>query len=522
MEAFISIIILILMTFLGMYVFLANRKNNTSDRPFSFLVFSSAIWIFTNLLADLSKSEISALYWSKATLIGPVLIAYFLYIFSEVFPKESQISKFYKWTVSLVTILFLVLTPTAFNVSKVQLVEGGVPGITPGPVYIPFLIYFACIMFLAFRNVLYKYKDSDAVEKKQIIFVLLGIGMSAILGLVADLILPLLDISNFVNLGPYFSIIMIIMISYAILKHHLFSIKVIATELITFAIWVFLIVQTFLANTLLEQITDGALLIIMLVFGTLLIKSVIKEVEQREQLQVLNIQLQDLVKQRESLMHLINHKVKGAFTHSKYIFAGMLDGTFGQISDDIKKWAAVGLQSDDTGIKTIDLVLNAANMQKGVIKYEMKPVDFKNLVHEVLGEKKVAIEKKGLKLENDIHEGEYEVLGDAFWLKEVINNLVENSFRYTKVGSIKVVLERKDKILLSVKDTGVGITPEDKINLFTEGGRGKDSVKVNTESTGYGLYTVKLIVEAHGGKVWAESEGEGKGSQFYVELPAQS
>lgn len=78
------------------------------------------------------------------------------------------------------------------------------------------------------------------------------------------------------------------------------------------------------------------------------------------------------------------------------------------------------------------------------------------------------------------------------------------------------------KILLSVKDTGIGINEEDKKRLFTEGGRGKDSVKVNVDSTGYGLYTVKLIADAHNGRVWAESAGAGKGSQFYLELPTIS
>ena len=57
-------------------------------------------------------------------------------------------------------------------------------------------------------------------------------------------------------------------------------------------------------------------------------------------------------------------------------------------------------------------------------------------------------------------------------------------------------------------------------NLFTEGGHGKDSTKVNVESTGFGLYIVKNIVDAHKGRVWAESEGAGKGSHFIVELPA--
>ena len=137
---------------------------------------------------------------------------------------------------------------------------------------------------------------------------------------------------------------------------------------------------------------------------------------------------------------------------------------------------------------------------------------------------------KGLKLEANITPDACNVLGDAIWLKEVVNNLIENSIKYTKEGTITVGLEKKPaspsqdgdkKVRIYVKDTGVGITEEDKKSLFTEGGRGKDSVKINVDSTGYGLYSVKLIVEAHKGKVWAESEGIGKGSTFWVELDAE-
>lgn len=64
---------------------------------------------------------------------------------------------------------------------------------------------------------------------------------------------------------------------------------------------------------------------------------------------------------------------------------------------------------------------------------------------------------------------------------------------------------------------GIGIPDEDKPNLFKEGSHGKDSIKVNVHSTGYGLYSVKRIVDAHGGKVWFETEA-GKGTMFFVEL----
>jgi hypothetical protein len=242
---------------------------------------------------------------------------------------------------------------------------------------------------------------------------------------------------------------------------------------------------------------------------------------------IANENLKTLIKQRESLMHLITHKVKGSFTHSKYIFAGILDGTFGAINPDLQKMAQKGLESDNIGIDTIDLILNTGNMQKGLIKYEMKKVDFKDIVLNSFSEKKVPAETKGLQIGKEIPEGNYEVVGDAFWLKEAVSNFIENSLKYTKEGKITVGLDKKPaspaggdgKILFSVKDTGVGIIEEDKKNLFTEGGRGRDSVKVNVDSTGYGLFTVKLIVEAHKGRVWAESEGADKGSQFYIELP---
>ncbi len=107
------------------------------------------------------------------------------------------------------------------------------------------------------------------------------------------------------------------------------------------------------------------------------------------------------------------------------------------------------------------------------------------------------------------------------YLQSIFLNLLTNAIKYTRQGEITVGLsDGNGKVNFYVKDTGVGISDEDKKNLFTEGGRGKDSVRVNVDSTGYGLYTVKLVIEAHKGKVWAESEGEGKGSTFFVEMDA--
>ena len=91
--------------------------------------------------------------------------------------------------------------------------------------------------------------------------------------------------------------------------------------------------------------------------------------------------------------------------------------------------------------------------------------------------------------------------------------------KYTDQGQITVGLELKEKqVFFYVKDTGRGITDEDRKNLYTEGGRGKNSFQYNVDSTGYGLSTVKIVVEAHKGRVWEDTEA-GRGSTFWVELP---
>ena len=127
------------------------------------------------------------------------------------------------------------------------------------------------------------------------------------------------------------------------------------------------------------------------------------------------------------------------------------------------------------GIETVDLVLNAANLEKGTVKYDMKIINFRELVESAMSDKKDFNRSEGIKIRNKNRDNTYNVLGDALWLKEIANNLIENALKYTREGKITVGFEKRDKkILFYVKDTGIGVAPEDKNNLFTEGGRGKN------------------------------------------------
>ena len=316
--------------------------------------------------------------------------------------------------------------------------------------------------------------------------------------------------------------VFLVAIIYSVFELDIFNFHVLGTHYLVVGLVVLTGGQLFFVTNSTNRFLTVLTVLLTIALSIVLFRNLKRESDQRVQIAKLNVELQDLLKQRESLVHLVTHKVKGSFTRTKYIFAGLLDGTFGEISPEVKKWAEQGLESDNTGIQTVDLVLNASNLQKGSIKYDMKQVDFKEMVLKTIADKRGPIESKGLKLETSIEDGpSYCVLGDAIWLKEVVHNFIENSTRYTKKGTVTVGLERiENKIRYWVRDTGIGIAEEDRKNLFTEGGRGKDSVKTNVDSTGYGLYSVKLIMDAHGGRVWYESEGPGKGSTFFAELNA--
>jgi len=530
----------------GFLVFYKTKKSLLGTILLWISLLFSAWCIYDLVLWAVNKPDTVMFYWSLQILFEPLVYLLSFYLV-YLFIKERDLSfkgKAIIFSIYAPVVLFL---STNYNLVGVNLgdctaIEGFIAQYFTYIVEAVFILAIMVLVGLEYR------KNSDSGRKKQIVIFGLGVILFLIAFSSGNIIGSFTDNWTLAQAGLIGMPIFIGFLVYLIVQYHTFNIKLIATQALVWVLAILIGSQFFFIKIPINFVLNGFTFIASIIFGYFLIRSVKVEIAQKEELAKLNIDLEDLIKQRENLVHLVTHKVKGSFTRSKYIFAGILDGTFGEISPEIKKCAEQGLESDNMGIETVDLVLNVANMQKGTFKYEMKTVDLKDIVLKSVAEKKDGMETKGLKIESEIKparnasdiadarpqdslqrvgqaggDDTYTVLGDSFWLKEVVSNLIENSIKYTEKGKITVGLEkRNDKILLSVKDTGVGISDEDKKNLFTEGGRGKDSVKVNVDSTGYGLYSVKLIIEAHKGKVWAESEGAGKGSTFFVELPSAS
>ena len=119
-----------------------------------------------------------------------------------------------------------------------------------------------------------------------------------------------------------------------------------------------------------------------------------------------------------------------------------------------------------------------------------------------------------IRFESNANKATVMIEGDRERIFEVISNLLNNAIKFTEKGEVVVVLDKKDgQAIVSVRDTGAGIAPEIYPNLFT-----KFATK-SERGTGLGLFLVKSIVEAHGGKVWAENNKDGKGATFTFTLP---
>jgi signal transduction histidine kinase len=146
-----------------------------------------------------------------------------------------------------------------------------------------------------------------------------------------------------------------------------------------------------------------------------------------------------------------------------------------------------------------------------------EPLSLLTVGQEAAGAARSSVEKKGLAIL--FHSsGDDRVVADREKMSQVFSNLFSNAVKYTENGSIAVSINReRESVLCSVTDTGRGVHPEFLEKIFDRYFQAPGASK----GAGLGLAIAKGWVEAHGGRIWAESEGEGKGTTVTFTLPVQ-
>ena len=240
------------------------------------------------------------------------------------------------------------------------------------------------------------------------------------------------------------------------------------------------------------------------------------------QVQSANARLKQLDKLKDEFVSVASHELRTPMTAIKSYLWMALDGRGGPVSEKQKEYLSRAYSSVDRLIRLVNDMLNVSRIDSGRVTIQLGAAQLPVLTKEVFDEVMPRVQELGLHLVMTDVPNLPTVLADADKIKEVLFNLIGNSLKFTpRGGTITVSFLKKDNMIeTTVTDNGRGIAPENIEKLFTKFTMIPESYGATTQiqGTGLGLYITKSVIELHGGRIWVQSAGLGKGAQFTFSL----
>ncbi|MBI2410742.1 MAG: hypothetical protein HYV32_02535 [Candidatus Kerfeldbacteria bacterium] len=245
-----------------------------------------------------------------------------------------------------------------------------------------------------------------------------------------------------------------------------------------------------------------------------------REVERAtSELKHANEKLTELDQAKSEFMSIASHQLRTPLAGIIGYLSMIKDGDYGVLDKEKTPVISDVLDASQRLSRLVNTFLNVTRIEAGRFVMNFTTAPFDQVIEAMYKELKPTADKKQVKLiykKTALPEAEV----DVDKIKDVILNLVDNAIKYTPQGSVTISAEANSKkIHVRVADTGVGIANGEAKNLFNKFVRGSEIARVNPNGSGLGLFIAKKIVEGHGGKIWAESPGESKGTTFHFEIP---
>ena len=220
---------------------------------------------------------------------------------------------------------------------------------------------------------------------------------------------------------------------------------------------------------------------------------------------------------RRELIGNVAHELRTPLASIKGSMEGLLDGV---LPAEASTFQRIYREADRLQ-RLVDDLQELSRVEAGAFELHLRPVQVRDLVEATVARLGLQFEEKGVALETDLPADLPPALADEDRIGQVLLNLVGNALQYTPSGGqVRVVARRQGaELRISVNDTGVGIAPEHLSLVFTRFYRIDKSRARAGGGSGIGLTIAKYLVEAHGGRIWAESPGPNQGSTFAFTLP---
>ena len=524
------LIIFVLSIWWGISVY-SNDKKNRANQLFFLMSILLCIWPLFGYLTYFAKQSDISLFWVKwayATVSMFLCVFYFFFLY---FLKEERKFKIFNIFILTTSSLFVIIS--FFTNGIVRQIEIQKIGVKPyfGPMSYLYYVYAFIVFIFIFYRFYKNYTISSKEEKLKIQYFFIGTFIFIFLATTFDIIIPILQKSyEFHQFGNYAGIIFLGFTAYAIVKHHLFGIKIILSEVFSGLIVIVLFIDFLLSESITEYILKGLLFFGSSIFSYLMIRSMVREVKQREKLQRAHHQLESAYQKLERLdqaksefLSIATHQLRSPLTVTIDAISIILDGELGQLNFKQRKYLKEVFHRARKMVEVVNNFLNLSRLELGRMKFNFQKTNLKELLEETIDNLACQEEakKKGLKfIYYPPKEPLQPVIVDQFQIQQVMQNFITNAFHYTNQGEIEVKLYQKNhSVVFSVRDTGMGLTSDEKEVIFEKFRRGKRAQNQYTEGSGIGLYLATQIIKAHHGRLWVESKGENQGSTFYFSLP---
>ena len=512
--------------FLGIFIFFKGEKNLQTKLLF-FVLLTFFIWGLLDLFLFATNSPLLVMWAWSLTILVEALIYVASFYLAVVFIKKKDISLISKFgLLSLLSPVILFL-PTSYNLVGVNTADcTAIEG--PIALYYSYGLEIFVVLGILFAYFFNRKSIKESSYKRAAGFFTTGLLLFLLFFSSGNIIGSFTSDWVTSQYGYFGMPIFIGFLGYLIVKFKAFDVKLIGAQALVFAQFALIGSMLFFAQSLTNRILIGATLVIVSGAGWYLIRSVKKEIEQKEQyekishtLAIANERLKELDATKSEFISIASHQLRTPLTAIKGYLSLLLEGSYGSVSPQVLDILNKLYLVNSRLVHLVEDLLNVSRIEAGRIQYNFEPTQLEPIIVDLVEMFKSSANEKNLTL--DIHLPKTAlplITVDPNKIKEVVSNLIDNSIKYTKVGGTTVTLERTPltaRIIIS--DTGIGIHPEDMKNLFQKFLRSKETTKMVVSGAGLGLYVGKSFIEAHGGTIWAESDGPDKGARFIIELP---
>jgi signal transduction histidine kinase len=518
-------------------IFILRRKKTVASQSLFLVCLLFFVWCFLNLNAWFSfmGAGNTMFTWSIEYDIA-ILMFFFSFRFFYSYVWESEI------TPTLAIYSFILLSPTllatGLNINLTGFDSVNCEAIEENFMTMLFFateaLFIVTVIAYAIRaHIVFK----DSAKRRQSFFAATGIVLFLSFffssSFITSLLLDYTTIQNPYNYeiyGLFGMPILLAFLGYLIVKFKAFDIKLAGAQALVFAL-ITLIASQF---SFVESRTNTILVSVTLFFsvfgGFFLVKSVKKEIKQREELELLtqalekaNVRLRELDKQKSEFVSIASHQLRSPLTAMRGYASMLVEGSFGKIPEKALEAARRIEESSKLMAISVEDYLNVSRIESGNMKYNLSDFNVKEMTESICDDLRSEALKQNLILlfRSDV-KSRGVVNADVGKTNQIIHNLINNSIKYTPKGTINVFVRddiKHKRIYIDITDTGIGMSQETIHTLFQKFNRAENANTVNVSGTGLGLYVALKMAEAMGGTISCKSEGDGKGSTFTFELP---